>query len=115
MYRDREIYGTSEGQPDRLEDSDEAQSDDENVSLSDQSENGNTTQQLHKECGIDHDVEDQTGPPHDDGGVVHGNECAIQERPLLDKSEEIRDDRDNSDDCSGVADLPFSGLDDESL
>ena len=37
------MYGTSEDQPDRLEDSDKAQSDDERVSVSDQSENENTT------------------------------------------------------------------------
>ena len=33
------MYSTSEDQPDRLEDSDEVQSDDDSVSVSDQSEN----------------------------------------------------------------------------
>ena len=114
-YKDRKMYSTSEDQPDRLEDSDEAQSDDESVSVSDQSENENTTQQLHSECGVDLDVEGQTRPPHDDGGVDHEIERVTQEQPLLDKSEESSDDRDNSDDCGGVVDLPFSDLNDESL
>ena len=109
------MYGTSEDQPDRLEDSDEAQSDDESVSVSDQSENENTTQQLHSECGVDHDVEDQIRPPHDVGGVDHEIERVTRGQSLWGKSEESCDDRDNSDDCGGVVDLPFSDLDDESL
>ena len=114
-YKDRKMYSTSEDQPGRLEDSDEAQSDDESVSVSDQSESENTTQQLHGECGVDLDVEDQTRPPHDDGGVDHEIERVTQEQPLLDKSEESSDDRDKSDDGGGVVDLPFSDLNDESL
>ena len=55
-YKDRNIYiyGTSVDLPDHLEDSDEAQSGDENVSLSDQSENKNTAHQPYSECGVDH-------------------------------------------------------------
>ena len=79
-YKDRKMYSTSEDQPDRLEDSDEDQSDDESVSVSDQSENENTTQQLHSECSVDLDVEDQTRPPHDDGGVDHEVERVTQEQ-----------------------------------
>ena len=47
--------------------------------------------------------------------MVHENERATHEQPLLDKSEDNRDDRDHSDDGGGVVDLPFSDLDDESL
>ena len=114
-YKDRKMYSTSEDQPDRLEDSDEAQSDDENVSLSGQSESENTAQQPYNACGVDHDVEDQARPPHDDGGVDHEIERDTQEQPLLDKSEDDGDDRDHSDDGGGIVDLPFSDLDDESL
>ena len=114
-YKDRKMYSTSEDQPDRLDDSDEDQSDDESVFVSDQSENENTTQQLHSECSVDLDVEDQTRPPHDDSSVDHEVERVTQEQPLLDKSEESSDDRDNSDDGGGVVDFPFSDLDDESL
>ena len=60
---------------------------------------------------MDHDVEDQTRPPHDDGGVVQ----VFPGQPLLNKSEESCDDRDNSDDGGGVVHLPFSDLDDNSL
>ena len=109
------MYSASEDQPDRLEDLDEAQSDDESVSVSDQSENASTTQQLPSECGVDLDVEDQTRPPHDDSGVDHEIERVTQEQPLLDKSEESSDDRDKSDECGGVVYLPFGDLDDESL
>ena len=65
--------------------------------------------------GTSDDVEDQTRPPHDDGSVDHEIECVTQKQPLFDKSEESSDDRDNSDDCGDVVDLPFDGLDDESL
>ena len=85
------------------------------MSVSDQSENENTTQQLHKECSVDNDVEDQTRPTHDDGGVVHENERATQEQPLLDKSEDSSADLDHSDGGSGVVDLPFSDQEDESI
>ena len=37
---------------------------------------------------MDHDVEDKTRPPHNDGGVDHEIERATQEQPLLDKSED---------------------------
>ena len=113
-YKDRGIYGTSD-QSDRLDDSDETQSDDENVSLSGQSESENTAQPPYNACGVDHDVEDQTRPPHDDGGVDHEIKRDTQEQPLLDKIEDDGDDRDHSDDGGGVVDFPFSDLDDESL
>ena len=114
-YKDRKTYSTSEDQPDRLDDSDETQSDDDNVSLSGQSESDNTAQQPYNACGVDHDVEDQTRLPHDDDGVDHEIERDTQEQPLLDKSEDDDDDRDHSDDGGGIVDLPFSDLDDESL
>ena len=93
-YKDRKTYSISEDQPDRLDDSDETQSDDDNVSLSGQSDGGNTAQQPYNACGVDHDVEDQTRLPHDDDGVDHGIERDTQEQPLLDKSEDDDDDRD---------------------
>ena len=47
--------------------------------MSNQREHEIKTQQLHNECCVDHDVEDQTRPPDDNGGVDHKIERAIKE------------------------------------
>ena len=101
--------------PNRLESPKEAQSDDDNISVSVQSGNENATQQPHEECDVDDDVENHEQQHHDDGGVDHEDVDATQQQPLSDKSVDGQDDHEHSDSGSSVVDLPFCDLDDKSF
>ena len=101
--------------PYRLESPKEAQSDDDNISVSVQSGNENATQQPHEECDVYDDVENHEQQHHDDGGVDHEDVDATQQQPLSDKSVHGQDDHEHSDSGSRVVDLPFCDLDDKSF
>ena len=100
--------------PHRLESPKEAQSDDDNISVSVQSVNEDATQRPYEEGDVD-DVENHEQQHHDDGGVDHEDVDATQQQPLSDKSVDGQDDHEHSDSGSSVVDLPFCDLDDKSF